>query len=55
MFLDQVFQKLLLLGPKVLGPLSHQDLQDLGKPFLHLRALKILAEGLVESDQLDKN
>merc|ERR1719170_39487 len=33
----------LLLG---LGPLSHQDLEDLVQPFLHLSTLKILAEGM---------
>merc|ERR1719370_447970 len=42
----KVYQKLLLLGPKVLGPLSHQDLQNLCQPFLHLCALKIFAEGM---------
>merc|ERR1719221_1447186 len=46
MLLDQVLQKLLFLGSEVLGPLSHEDLQDLGKPFLHLSSLKILAEGM---------
>merc|ERR1719220_1201489 len=44
--LDQVLKKLLFLGSEVLGPLSHEDLQDLGKPFLHLSSLKILAEGM---------
>merc|ERR1719461_458054 len=44
--LDQVLKKLLFLGSEVLSPLSHEDLQDLGKPFLHLSSLKILAEGM---------
>merc|ERR1719402_2100575 len=44
--LDEHIQLLvlgLLLG---LGPLGHQDLEDLVQPFLHLSTLKILAEGM---------
>ena len=41
--LDKVVQQVVHL---VLGPLSHQDLQNLPQPFLHLDTLQVFTQGL---------
>lgn len=45
-FLDDHLEFAELIGPLVLGPLCHEDLQDVGQPLLHLSSLKVLAQGL---------
>ncbi len=46
MLLDESLKLGVLSRPLLLGPLGHQDLEDLLEPFLDVGALKVLAESL---------
>merc|ERR1719244_2424811 len=44
MLLDQIIQLISLSFLLILGTLSHQNFQNLSKPFLHLSSLQVLAK-----------
>ena len=54
MLLDEHVELAELLVALVLGPLSHENLQDLSQPLLHLGPLQVLAESLNTKKEIDQ-